>query len=123
MGALFEEQSARYGSALPGLLYFVLPVLCAAAAALVRRTRPLWLTSVALVLPLGFANPVPAMVALYSYASHPGRALYPCAPGAAARDGIWAVRGGRHEPAAPAGRRVLFSPASAPGPTGGRRGS
>jgi len=77
VGALFEEQSARYGSALPGLLYFVLPVLCAAAATLVRRTRPLWLTSVALVLLLGFANPVPAMVAVYSYASHSGRALYP----------------------------------------------
>ncbi|WP_141921524.1 sensor histidine kinase [Haloactinospora alba] len=49
-------------------LALVLPV-AVSLTLLVRRTRPNWLMSTALVLLLFFGNPVPCMLGLYSYAS------------------------------------------------------
>ncbi|WP_017582172.1 sensor histidine kinase [Nocardiopsis valliformis] len=77
VGELFESGAARYGPELPGTLYFLLPVLCASAAMLVRRSRPLWLLGVAFVLLLGFANVIPVFVAVYSHAVHARGPLSP----------------------------------------------
>ncbi|WP_033352531.1 sensor histidine kinase [Nocardiopsis xinjiangensis] len=76
MGDLFERESDRYGSLLPGLLYIGLPVLLAAAVTLARRHRPPLLMGVALILLAGFGNIVPALIAVYSSPVHfPRRAL------------------------------------------------
>ena len=76
LGELFEQESLRYGPVLPGLLYVVLPVLFAAAATVARRSMPLWLMCIAFVLLLGFANPVPALVAVYSHTVHSRKPLW-----------------------------------------------
>jgi len=76
MGELVEQESVRYGTLLPALLYVVLPVLFAVAATVVRRSMPLWLMCVAFLLLLGFANPVPALVAVYSHAVHSRRPVW-----------------------------------------------
>ncbi|WP_017602624.1 sensor histidine kinase [Nocardiopsis alkaliphila] len=82
MGALIEQESARYGSLLPGLLYIGLPVLFASAVTLLRREYPLWLMGVAFVLLLGFANPLPMLVAVYSHAAHSRSPVYSAVWGA-----------------------------------------
>ncbi|WP_110048645.1 sensor histidine kinase [Nocardiopsis sp. L17-MgMaSL7] len=76
---LLETQSELYGPELPGLLYVAAPALCASAAMLVRRTRPLWLLVLAFLLLLGFGNIVPALVAVYSYAAFARSPLAPVA--------------------------------------------
>ncbi|MFE1166704.1 sensor histidine kinase [Nocardiopsis sp. NPDC058789] len=88
MRELFEAESARYGPELPGLLYYVLPVLVVTATMLVRRARPLWLLGSALVLLLGFGNVVPVLVAVYSHAVHARGPLSPVVWSAAYAAGI-----------------------------------
>jgi signal transduction histidine kinase len=82
LGAFVQGQSDFYGPVLPVLLYYLLPVVFAAAATVVRRSYPLWLLCIAFVLLLGFANLVVPLVAVYSYAVHSDRPLFPS---------LWAV--------------------------------
>ena len=82
MGTLVEQESARYGPLLPGLLYIGFPALFASAATLVRREHPLWLMGIAFVLLLGFADPLPMLVAVYSHAAHSRSPLYSAVWGA-----------------------------------------
>ncbi|WP_435113178.1 sensor histidine kinase [Nocardiopsis synnemataformans] len=51
-----------------GVVLYVVPVLFAGATVLLRRSFPQWMLVTALVLLLCFANFVPAVIALYSYA-------------------------------------------------------